>query len=687
MSAKTSFIAELQRRKVFKVGAAYLVVAWLAVQAASIGFPAFDAPPWALRVFILIALLGFPVVLVLTWVIDMTPEGVKLDPNVSGNKRVYAGAVLLVVLALGWYFYGQPSFRKGDATPPKEATAVAVVVAPAIAQKSIAVLPFENLSDNKANEYFVSGMQDMILTSLSQFSDLKVISRTSTEKYASRPENLKQVAAELGVAHILEGSVQRDGDQVLINLQLIDAASDTHLWAQSFDRKVENVFSVEREVAGLVADALRTTLLPAARAGLGTAPTRNQAAYDVFLRAEFEARKYISSNDGTFLRQAVGHYEQAVAADPSFALAFAHLSQARFLQYWDSLVEADKRGALADAALDAAQTAKRLAPDLPDADLALADYQYRIKLDYPGALASYEEVLARQPRNQTALIRRAFTLRRLGRFDAAIESLSAAMDVDPRDSFPCMDRGVTRFLAGHLDLAEADFRRALSLNPEDDLSAGFLSDLLLYRDGDAGKALAVLREGSTFGAQKRVGFLVFQRHFDQALALVNATLPTGDTDLASRFARAEILFLTGRSAEARADAQALVADLRREVAALPDNSGAGQNSRIRLAEVEAILGNERAALEQVSQALARLSPEIDPANGAINLGQSARIYGLLGRTDLLLPLLAQIRALNGTDLLTSAANLRLDPVWDRVRKDPAFQAEIVRFTDRETTLR
>ena len=241
-----NFFAELKRRKVFKVGAAYLVAAWLVVQAASIGFPAFDAPPWVLRIFILVALLGFPIAVVMAWVFDLTPEGVKLDADTSGSKRLFAAATLLIVLALGWYFYGQPSFRKGDVTTPSIAD-----------KKSIAVLPFDNLSRDPDNAYFCEGVQDEILTRLAKVADLKVISRTSTQHFKSTPDNLPQIAKQLGVAHILEGSVQKAGDQVRVNVQLINALTDAHLWADTYDRKLTDIFAVESEIAKTIAETLQ----------------------------------------------------------------------------------------------------------------------------------------------------------------------------------------------------------------------------------------------------------------------------------------------------------------------------------------------------------------------------------------------------------------------------------------------
>jgi TolB-like protein len=551
--------------------------------------------------------------------------------------------------------------------------------------KSIAVLPFESLSDDKSNAYFVSGMQDMILTSLSKLDGLKVISRTSTERYASRPENLRRVGAELGVAHILEGSVQRVGDRVLINLQLIDARTDAHLWAESYERQVADVFSVEREVAGAVATALRAKLVPAQIAGMGHAPTANPTAYDLFLRGEYETHKFYASNVDADIDAAIAHYMQAVDADPGFALAWARLALARLLLYWSGNGTVPDQ-ALAVAARDAAARAMKLAPDLPEAGLAMAGIEYRLDLDYAGALASFDAVLAERPQSIDALTGKAQALRRLGRYDEAIEAFSAAMAIDPRDSAPITDRAITRFHAGQLDAAEADLRRSLALDPAGDYAATYLATLLLFRDGDAGTAMDAIRSQSAFVIGIRVQALACQRRFADAIALLDGVRSTGGNDLAFAVARAQVLVYMGRTHEARQLLQPRMADYRSELAALPVNSGGGQVARFQLAMAEAVLGNDGQALQLARQGLELLPPEKDLASGSLGLGQAARVYAMLGRADLLLPMLARIRALDGTDTQTSAAILRLDPVWDKVRGDPGFQAEIDRFTAKQARL-
>jgi TolB-like protein len=278
-----NFFAELKRRNVYKVAIAYAVVAWLLMQIATQTFPFFEIPNWMVRAVILLLLLGFPIAVILAWAFELTPEGIKRTEDVDLSKSVrrktgrkldfFIIAVLLLVIG----------FLLFQRLHPNVSPAVSSAL-----EKSIAVLPFDNLSRDPDNAYFSDGIQDEILTKLAGIGDLKVISRKSTAKYKSTPEDLKTVARELGVATVLEGSVQRAGDKVRVNVQLLDAHADTHLWAKSYDRDLKDVFAVESEVAQEIADTLRAKLSPGQSDVLATAPTRDTEAYDLFLKGEYE---------------------------------------------------------------------------------------------------------------------------------------------------------------------------------------------------------------------------------------------------------------------------------------------------------------------------------------------------------------------------------------------------------------
>ncbi|MGH8214431.1 MAG: hypothetical protein ACREPZ_01855, partial [Rhodanobacteraceae bacterium] len=347
--ATRGFWHELKRRHVYRVAVAYAVVGWLLIEVATQVFPVFHMPDWADQLVVLLIVIGFPVALILAWAFEMTPEGVRrTEPATSEGARppeqtrhigkrlnaIIIGVLAVAVAVLLWQKFTPSGRHAGSATATARAVegngdnATTKREASAAPAKSIAVLPFENLSNDKNNDYFVAGMQDLILTKLADIGDLKVISRTSTMQYKSHPEDLKTVGKQLGVATILEGSVQKAGDQVLVNVQLIDARSDNHIWAQSYTRTLDNVFGVEGEVAGQIAQALKAKLSPAESKRLATSLSSNSAANDLFLRAEYQVNQGDINYDTASWKAAIPLYRQAIAKDPDFALAYARLSYA-----------------------------------------------------------------------------------------------------------------------------------------------------------------------------------------------------------------------------------------------------------------------------------------------------------------------------------------------------------------------
>src|SRR6516164_5539412 len=307
----SGFFAELQRRKVYRVAAAYIVAAAFIIQIGSAVFPAWEMPNWTLRLVVVLLLVGFPVALILAWAYDVTPQGIQATPKIPGRHRrrnvILLVAAAVISIAAGFFLLPRASARKID--------------------KSVAVLPFENLSDEKENVYFAQGIQNEILTKLAAVRDLKVISRTSTAKYQSKPANLKTVAQELGVSTILEGTVQRAGDKVRVNVQLIDARADRHLWAKTYDRDFKDVLAVESEVAAQIADALKANLSPSESNVLAAARTENTEAYDLFLRGQYEFHQAESSLAADAYDRADAFYRQALARDPNFAEAAAELAR------------------------------------------------------------------------------------------------------------------------------------------------------------------------------------------------------------------------------------------------------------------------------------------------------------------------------------------------------------------------
>src|SRR6266404_5853119 len=313
----TKFFGELKRRNVYKVAIAYAVVAWLLIQIATQVFPFFEIPNWAVRLVVLLLVIGFPVALILAWAFELTPEGIKRAefadelPKKSARSRAWIYVVVIAgAISVGLFLVGRYT------APNKQGGAIGVVT------KSIAVLPFENLSHDPDNAYFADGIQEEILTRLSKIADLKVISRTSTQRFKTAPDNLLEIAKQLGVANILEGSVQRSTDQVRVNVQLIKAATDTHLWADTFDRRVTDVFAVESEIAKAVADTLQAKLSGAEQSAIAARPTENSEAHELYLRGRYFFGKRGADN----LKRAIDYFNQAIAKDPNYAPAYAGIA-------------------------------------------------------------------------------------------------------------------------------------------------------------------------------------------------------------------------------------------------------------------------------------------------------------------------------------------------------------------------
>jgi TolB-like protein len=322
-----NFFSELKRRNVYKVAIAYGVVAWLLMQVASQIFPFFEIPNWAVRLVVLLLIIGFPIALILAWAFELTPEGLKRTevadavaaPHFRGRAWIYV-VIIACALSLGLFFLGRytvsPTTSAEKRRPP--------ATAESLPEKSIAVLPFENLSGDPTNAYFTEGVQEEILTRLSKIADLKVISRTSTQRFKSSPDNLPQIAKQLGVANILEGSVQKAADKVRVSVQLVNAASDAHLWAESFDRKLTDIFAVETDIAKAIADTLRVRLTGAERQQLAKRPTANLKAFQYYMQGRSISQRRTRED----LLTAVQYYERAIEEDGNYALAYAGLSDA-----------------------------------------------------------------------------------------------------------------------------------------------------------------------------------------------------------------------------------------------------------------------------------------------------------------------------------------------------------------------
>jgi TolB-like protein len=412
-----SFFAELKQRKVFRVAAAYLIVAWLALQVASIVLPSFDAPAWVMRVLILLVAIGFALALVLAWAVELSPDGVKFEATGSGSKRMAAVALVLLVLAFGWYFLGQPASRGSGATATKASAALA---AP---ERSIAVLPFVNMSGDPHNEYFSDGLAETTLDMLTQVPDLKVIARTSSFAFKGKAQDMRQIGAQLGAAHLLEGSVQQAGDILRITVQLIKAADGTHLWSHHYDRPMVDLFKVQDEIASQVVQELAIALPAKQQQHLTQKRTENIAAYQEYLRgsALLPGRKVLE------MREALAHFQKAITLDPDYARAYAAAGSTLLLLEDYSTVtpqEKEQRTRYIDRAL-------QLDANLGEAHVARASMLESAR-DLDGAEQAYQRGIALAPGYATGYQWYGeLLLNEIADVDRALPMLKRAQELDP----------------------------------------------------------------------------------------------------------------------------------------------------------------------------------------------------------------------------------------------------------------
>ena len=668
-----NFFAELKRRNVYKVAVAYAIVGWLLVRVTTQVFPIFEIPNWALRLIVLAIIIGFPIALVIAWAFELTPEGLKrtedvdliAQPRTKSHAWIYI-AIVGALLSIGLFLVGRYGFR---------GTTSAAIKLPT---KSIAVLPFENLSRDPDNAYFVDGIQDEILTRLSKISALKVISRTSTMRYASHPPNLREIAQQLGVANILEGSVQRAEGAVRVNVQLIEAETDSHLWAETYDRDIKNIFSVESEIAQNVADALRAQLLPAETARIANVSTKNPEAYDLFLKAEYFANQIYSAtakDPAETARNAAGLYEKAVGVDPNFALAYARLSYLKARLYW---YNTDPSPQTIDAARKAAERALELQPELPEAHLSMGYVHYWGRRDYDAALAEFDKARKTLPNSANVLTAIAFVHRRQGKMEQGLDELQRSAVLSPRDNLLAREVGSTLVYLRRYAEANSAYDRPLALVP-DDFETQVARVQMLQTSGDfdgASKALATIPAdvdpaGSISFARWQLALV--RRQPDSALAalehapawLLNSWPNTREP---VALLRAQALVQKGEVASARA----AFLEAQKALEGLLDNPRAEAAAQSDLALVYAGMGQKDAALASGRRAIEALPYSRDVMVGGYYLAQLAMVEAQVGEKQSALNHIEQLLAIPVGHVL-SRASLRLDPVWDSLRTDPRFQ--------------
>jgi TolB-like protein/Tfp pilus assembly protein PilF len=686
-----NLFAELKRRNVYKVAVAYAIVGWLLIQIATQVFPFFEIPNWAVRLVVLAIMIGFPIALVIAWAFELTPGGLKRaeDVDQATEKRVKSHAWIYVVavgavLSIGLFVLGR--YSTGNNMAPRSASEELrrdkqseVATGSSIPRKSIAVLPFENLSDDKGAAYFADGIQDEILTKLASIADLKVISRTSTAKYKSKPEDLRTVSQQLGVATVLEGSVQKAGDKVRVNVQLIDARADSHLWAKSYDRDMKDVFAVESEVAQEIADSLQAKLSPAEANTLATAPTKDTAAYDLFLKGEFHLRAATVSLRPESFDQAIAWYQQAIARDPNFALAMARLAECRLSQHW--FVETFTESELAEVKRTAEQ-ALALAPDLAQAHVALGLFYYYGYRQYEQALAEFGRALQLQPNNAQALEYSGYVYRRQGQWQRCLDTLKKSLDQDPRNADVAGNLSQTYCILRMWQDAERAGKYALGIDPADVIGMRALLLAILNGSGDIKRAQTVL---ATFPSTNdlisssasgivasvtgdRAYTFFFARDFEAALKVWETSADTAADQRRRLSAKATIRALAGDFTGAQADAEKARQLLEQRLRERP-------NERVSMREliwVYLALKRDADALKLARQAVDLLPPERDALLGNSNLAGLAEVEARTGAASDAIAILRRLLTIPAGETV-SIARLKIDPVWDPIRNDPGFQ--------------
>ncbi len=658
------FFEELKRRKVYRVAIAYIVAGWALAQGLAQVLPLFEISSSVIRVVIVLLLIGFPVALVLAWVFDVTPQGIRATPKASpGTHRrrniiALATAGIVISAAAGFFLLPRAAAHKID--------------------KSIAVLPFQNLSDEKENAYFADGVQDDVLTNLSKISDLKVISRMSVMSYrGDSARNAREIGKALGVGTLLEGSVRRMGNRVRVSVQLIDAENDRHLWAEDYDRDLTDVFAIQTDLARKIASALEAKLSPNENARLDRPPTKDSDAYLLYVQAHDYANRPDRLRETSLKAQEL--YEQTIKLDPNSALAFAGLSTVESWMYHSYEPTAARR----ENARRNANEALRLQPDLPEGHLALGYSYYYGDRDYQRALTEFEIAKRDLPNEADAYSAIAAIQRRQGKWAESTANFEKSTSLDPKNASVLFNFAINYMAQRDFETADKLFDRAIAADPHSFGAHGMKSGMAIAWKGDVGFAANQLAsippefdpDGLVTAA--RIWVLTLQRKFAEALQVVQQF--GGETLIYPERGPCPKSFLEGdlylrlgdkEKAQAAFERARIVAE--RLVRDAPDDPG----RHAQLGAVLAGLGKKEDAVNEGRKAVELLPESQDAFDGPQATAALAEIYACVGEHDEALRLLDHLLTVpNGLTVPT----LKVDPIWDPLRKDPRFQALIDKY--------
>ncbi len=664
-----NFFGELKRRNVYKVAVAYIVAGWALAQGIAQVFPVFDVPNWAIRLTVILIIIGFPVAIVLAWVFEITPEGIKRSEDVDAKQphSVHGAWIYIVIvsalLSIGLFLLGR--YTAIPLQNPAEASA-----------KSIAVLPFENLSDDKRNTYFADGVQDQILTKLAKVSALRVISHTSVRQYKSGvPRNLREIGRQLGVTYILEGSVQRANNRLRIAAQLIDARTDSQVWAETYDRTAADLFAIQSELAESIVAQLETKLSPEQKAEIEERPTQDLVAFELYLQAKQIVDSYLIADDvRAALLSALQSLDQSIKRDPDFISAYCYIARANDLLYFFDLDPTPDRVLLAEAAVKAAL---RLRPESAEAHFTQADFLFRCRRDYDAALQELAIARPGLPNDTAFFILSGYIHRRRNNWAQAERDFATAVALDPRnpnaynllaDTYNLQRRHFLaaqvydRVLAAGEQTPIVFFRRNSSLFNGTGNSTG-LRDVLAknpYMDVGGGqtpvRVFLALIDGNyqeaerVLAASPREDFQDIDYSFYFPKAWFEAMIARAKGD----FARANSAFSTARTI------------LEQRLRFKPEHA----RTIAVLAQVDAGLGEKELAIREAQRAVDLMPISKDIYDGALVLEGLAQVYTWSNEPDRAIDLLQKLVGMPG---YTNYARLKLHPMWNPLRGDPRFE--------------
>src|SRR6266403_1105868 len=657
----SGFFEELQRRKVYRVAAAYIIAGGFIIQIGSAVFPAWELPNWTLRLVGVLLLMGFPIALILAWAYDVTPQGIRVTPGSHRRRNLLMLIASGVIIAAGAGFFLLPraSARKVD--------------------KSIAVLPFQNLSAEKENAYFADGMQDDILTNLSKIGDLKVISRMSVMSYRGDGlRNAREIGKALGVATLLEGSVRRAGNRVRVSVQLINANNDEHIWAEDYDRDLTDVFAIQTDLAQKIVSSLQAKLSPNEKEQLDRQPTKDPNAYLLFIQAHDYANRPDHFRDDSLKAEEL--FEQAIKLDPKFAAAFAGLSMVESWMYHGfepTPARREKARLNADESL-------RLQPNLPEGHLALGFSYYYGDRDYERALAEFEIAKRDLPNEAQAYMAIGAIKRRQGKWAESIANLEKAAALDPKNVSILVNLASSYMAVRNFEAAEKTLDRATAIAPESFATVGFKAYLAIASKGDligAEKQISSLRadvDPNGLVTWAKSWALTLQRKFPEALTLVQKfpgeTLAAeGTGPVPKAFLEGTLHLLQGNRAKAQPALEHALLVSEQLLREAPEDPPRHAQHGLILAALD----RKQEAIAEGKRAVELLPESQDAFDGPKFTEALAQIYAWTGELDEAFRLLDHLLTVpNGV----AVPILKLDPAWDLLRKDPRFQALIEKYS-------